>query len=90
MSGGSFNYAYSKVEQFVDALEEKMQDFKAQDIEDYSFDEETNVELVKISQELRHSARLMKLIEWLYSGDILPESFKRELMEIELERMVKS
>jgi hypothetical protein len=89
MSGGSFNYAYSRVQTFADDLEHKL-DIAGQVIPGYSFrdyverepehDEETNRRLRYIVDKARKFAEVMRAVEWLYSSDSGPD-YVREALE---------
>lgn len=82
MSGGSFNYAFRRVEEFTDELEEKLREAAtgAQDPRDsYQLEPETTARLHEIAKLTRHVAALMKEVEWLYSGDTGDESFARRV-----------
>jgi hypothetical protein len=85
MSGGSFNYAYSHVEQFADELASKIE--SAKDPNDYGevcydYDQATMIRLRVIEENARRVARSMKAAEWLYSGDTSPETFAERMIEL--------
>lgn len=69
MSGGSFDYAYSRVNTFVDDLNDKLCD----PTETYS--PEVTSKLHEIKDIAARTAQLMRATEWLYSGDHSEESF---------------
>lgn len=77
MSGGSFDYAYGRVETFADSLAEKL---KHNDEADeygciYGFRPETVARLREVEFFARTAASLMHDVEWLYSGDVGEDSF---------------
>ncbi len=87
MSGGSFNYAYSRVQQFADDLEHKL-DIAGQPVrgwvsgDEYTavqWDDETNRRLHYIVDQARKFAEVMRAVEWLYSSDSGPEYVKKAL-----------
>ena len=71
MSGGSFDYAYRRVEQFAEDLRAKIADNgKENDYgEKCEFSPETIALLQSIVEDAERTAKLMKAAEWLYSGD---------------------
>ena len=71
MSGGSFDYAYRRVEQFAEDLRAKIADNgKENDYgEKCEFSPETIALLQVIAEDAERTAKLMKAAEWLYSGD---------------------
>jgi hypothetical protein len=90
MSGGSFNYAYSRVQTFADDLEHKL-DVAGTAIPHYSgsgyerteyepdFDDVTNARLRYIVDQARKFAEVMRAVEWLYSSDSGPEYVKEAM-----------
>lgn len=86
MSGGAFDYAFSRVNEFNENLAgrislrgEKNQWGEATNF----FDEPTMVKLREIvTASVKHAA-LMREVEWLYSGDTSEESFLERVKEIE-------
>ena len=86
MSGGSFDYAYSKVEFFVDCLEVKLDQHDRVDRFGCTPNDYSPVVLDKLRQILllsRYTAKLMREVEWLYSGDTSEESFMKRVQQIE-------
>lgn len=86
MSGGSFDYAYSRVEQFADALADKIDDNDA--LNDwgepqYAYDTSTLQKLREIENLARFTSKLMREAEWLYSGDTSGDTFQSRVAEIE-------
>jgi hypothetical protein len=77
MSGGSFNYAFMAVDRFVEELNVKLDEKQ-----DYFDHANTYQELCDILRSARLTAKLMKEVEWLYSGDTSEESFMQRVMEI--------
>jgi hypothetical protein len=86
MSGGSFGYAYSHVQEFADDLENKLKvAAEAEpDAEEapVAFEPETTAKLQHIAKLARHVGALMKEVDWLYSGDNGEESFARNLQKL--------
>lgn len=82
MSGGSFNYSYRKVDEFSYTLEKILDDIDRDD-EDCGFEKETIEKLEGILVLCRKTAKLMKEVEWLISGDTGDESFMKRVKEIE-------
>lgn len=84
MSGGSFDYAYSRVEGFAGELADKL---ARNDVEEdgwkYGFEPATVAKLREIEALARKAAALMKEAEWLYSGDTGDESFMKRVHCIE-------
>jgi len=71
MSGGSFDYAYSRVLQFAEELRAKIaNNGKENDYgEKREFSAQTIARLQSIVEDAERTAKLMKAVEWLYSGD---------------------
>jgi hypothetical protein len=97
MSGGSFNYAYSRVETFVEALESKLRRMTAPQVQDSDedadedrvpeFSPETRARLAEIARLGEHYAKLMREAEWLFSGDSSEDSFHAELDQMSTSRL---
>jgi hypothetical protein len=86
MSGGSFNYAYTKVDQFVEKLDSKLNriDYKDQyGSKPYEFDPKTLEKIKEIRDLADYTAKLMKEVEWLYSGDTSDDTFAERVEAIE-------
>lgn len=86
MSGGSFDYAYFRADQFADELGLKIDN--TDEVNDwgekpYQFEPATLAKLREIEKLARYTAKLMKEAEWLYSGDTSDESFMSRVAEIE-------
>ena len=86
MSGGSFDYAYMRVQQFADELElmlarqDKVNDWGEKP---YFIKEVTRAKLLEIEETVRVAALLMKEVEWLYSGDTSEDTFMKQVDEIQ-------
>ena len=78
MSGGSFNYAYTKVDQFADELCVRIYGDTPDD-----FEQETFNKLIEILKLARYAAKMMKEVEWLYSGETSDDSFMKRIRDIE-------
>lgn len=85
MSGGHFDYAYSRVQTFTEELDREIGrngEVSADSLQTTEFPAEVIEALRAISAHANLSARLMKAAEWLYEGDTSPESFLKEFREI--------
>lgn len=84
MSGGSFNYAYSRVEQFAEELRAKIADNgKENDYgEKREFSPETIALLQSIAEYSERTAKLMRAAELLYSGDTGEDSFSATVLGV--------
>jgi len=85
MSGGSFNYAFHHVGQFIEELELKLDN--ADKIDEFGcypnyFEPRVLAKLRNIVILARYTAKLMKEVEWLYSGDIGEDTFMKRIDEI--------
>ena len=76
VSGGSFNYAYSRVQDFAEELERRIE---RNDSGDCAPGLDGNVidELTTLAAHARALAVKMRAAEWLYSHDIGEETFMR-------------
>lgn len=85
MSGGSFDYAYSRVNDFADELGLKLDKNDVEDGDGWKvgFNVSTVAKLREIEALARRTAALMKEAEWLYSGDTGEESFAERVRHIE-------
>lgn len=85
MSGGSFDYAYWKVDEFADTLRNYIDanDTKDKDGWSYNLPAEVIAKLTPLVREASILARKMKEAEWLYSGDTGPDTFLQRMSEIE-------
>ena len=89
MSGGSFNYAYSRVREFADDLRDLVNEAGKVSPHDQQFialnnhppewyaapdyGSEVNTLLRQIVDHADKFAEVMRAVEWLYSGDSGPE-----------------
>lgn len=77
MSGGSFGYAYSKMQQFAEELRVRLED------DDQGWDDPAVARtLHEIAALADRAAAYAKEAEWLYSGDTGEESFLRRVAQI--------
>lgn len=82
MSGGAFNYAYSHVGIFADDLGTRLDQRDKVDEWGYTpnkVGDETYARLREIEALARHVAKLMKDVEWMYSGDIGEDDLLRTM-----------
>ncbi len=77
MSGGSFDYIYSRISMFGEDLSEKLNTTPNE------WSPEVTEKLYDIVDIIEYASMLAKEVEWLYSGDIGEESFLKYLSEIE-------
>jgi hypothetical protein len=88
MSGGHFNdheYIYYRVDQFADELENDIQNNSTPDEYGYAheFDQNTIDYLTKQVTFFRKAAKIMKHIDYLYSGDHGEDTFMDIVKNIE-------
>ena len=86
MSGGSFDYAGYKVQQFADELANKLDErgnMCSDGWQEPVWPPEVNAKLREIEQQARKVGRLMIEAEWLYSGDTGEDTFLARVKEIE-------
>jgi hypothetical protein len=86
MSCGSFDHAYERVDQFANELGSRLDEHaKTNEYGEtpYDFEPETLAKLREIEALARHTAKLMREAEWLYSGDTSDDSFMERVGEIE-------
>lgn len=76
MSGGAFDYAYRRVEDFADDLTDWTG--KAESIDSSA---EVEAALYAICADARRTAALMRAAEWLASGDYGEEDFLAAVAE---------
>lgn len=89
MSGGSFDYAYEKVNGFAYDLGEKLREFDRKDEYGYQpnmYPPEVRAKLREIMYAAKTMSDLMREVEWLYSGNTGEDSFMRRVAEIENSR----
>ena len=86
MSGGHFgDYDYYKVQQFADELEEEIWNNDKEDEYGYvrNYSPETIKYLRKQLRQMRHTAEIMRHVDYLYSGDHGEDSFMERVKEVE-------
>jgi len=88
VSGGTFNnsgYIFYQVDQFADELELEILNNSRKDEYGFSrnFDEKTLDDLRNRIPEIRRLAKIMKEIDWLYSGDTGPDDYLKRVGDIE-------
>lgn len=76
MSGGSFDYAYNKVDTFVNELVSCIEEDKQ------TLNPETIDRLKQVAAMSSLAAKLMKEAEWLYSGDTGEDTFCKRVEEL--------
>lgn len=86
MSGGAFDYAYSKADAFAYELGNKLDEFDK--VNDWgekpnSFSAEVMVKLREIQAITTNTAKLMREVEWLYSGDTGENTFMDRVGKIQ-------
>jgi hypothetical protein len=64
MSGGRYQHAYRKLDDFIEELESDIE------LNKYGFDDETIAGLKRILANTRQTQKEMKAAEWLMSGDV--------------------
>jgi hypothetical protein len=79
MSGGSFDYAYSRTAQFADELENRLDT----DSVDDGPSPAAVARLRRLVADARRVSELMKEAEWLYSGDTGEDTFLKRAAEID-------
>jgi hypothetical protein len=77
MSGGNFNYAYETVGTFTYDLQYRLE------AEPELYSQPVMDKLKEIERIANKTAKLMKEVEWLYSGDTGEMSFMNRVKEIE-------
>jgi hypothetical protein len=88
MSGGHFcsnEYVYYKVDQFADELENNIENNSK--VDEYNYAPNYSEEVISLLKskipEIRRVAKIMKAIDYLYSGDHGEDSFLEKIKEIE-------
>lgn len=85
MSGGHFDHVHSRVREFAEDLEREIANNAvpndAGDV--YNFSPPVMVALASIRAQAEKIAILMKAADYLYSGEILEESFLEIVLEAE-------
>lgn len=85
MSGGSFDYAFMRVNQFANDLMIKLDNRKKENEYgevSHNYSDDVITELTNIKLAAFTLSDLMKETEWLYSGDIGEETFLKNVAEI--------
>lgn len=83
MSGGHFDYAYSRVQGFAEDLSRDLHsDLSEIKLFVAELPEEVIAALEAILKEADAMAAKMRAAEWLFSGDTGPESFLEEIKSI--------
>jgi hypothetical protein len=82
MSGGHFDYAYWRADQFADQLDEEL-------VKETEWTPEVLQKLQRIVQLTRITAACMKEAEWLYSGDTGEDTFLERVHKIEADSGLK-
>lgn len=92
MSGGSFDYAYSRVEQFAEELRAKIaNNGKENDHgEKCEFSAQTIARLQSIVEDAERTAKLMKAAEWLYSGDTGEDDLAASVADVRGTAMIRA
>lgn len=75
MSGGSFDYAYLKLQIFAEELEERM----VEDAKTGVWSKDTQICLQDVVAEAKHLSRIMKVVEWMYSSDMGEDDLHKAL-----------
>lgn len=86
MSGGAFNYAYCRVNEFADDLRIRLDERDKVDEYGYtpnSLSDEVYDTMRKIERLARFMAEMMKEVEWLYSADTGEDTFMKYVKQIE-------
>ena len=86
MSGGSFDYAYSRVNIFADELGNKIDNtdiLNEWGEKPNSFSPEVVAKLREIQTITVRTAKLMREVEWFYSSDTGEDTFLSRVSEIE-------
>lgn len=88
MSGGSFDYAYSRVAEFAEKLGRRLDNFDQ--VNSFgetpdNFEPEVLAKLRKIEIEAQRLSTLMRAVEWLYSGDYGEKTFLEQVQEADAE-----
>jgi hypothetical protein len=85
MSGGSFNYEYSRMQDFADDLRERLTQ-QGQVVDGWkvgTWKPEVATKLAEIAALVDHAAKLAREAEWLYSGDTGEDTFTERVQKIE-------
>ncbi len=85
MSGGSFNYEYSRMQDFADDLRERLTQ-QGQVVDGWKvgiWEPAVATKLAEIAELVDHVAKLAREAEWLYSGDTGEDTFTERVSKIE-------
>jgi hypothetical protein len=85
MSGGSFDYEYSRMQDFADDLRERLTQ-QGQVVDGWkigTWEPAVATKLAEIAALVDHVAKLAREAEWLYSGDTGEETFMCRVAKIE-------
>jgi hypothetical protein len=74
MSGGAFDYAYGRTAQFADELELRLEDAA-------EYGPEVVAMLTQLVIDARAMSRQMHAAEWLFSSDIVEDTFIKRMNE---------
>ena len=85
MSGGSFNYEYSRMQDFADDLRCKLAE-QGKVVDGWkvgTWEPAVAAKLAEIAALVDHAAKLAREAEWLYSGDTGEDTFMERVSKIE-------
>jgi hypothetical protein len=81
MSGGQYDYAFSEVQNFADAMLESHADW-CSPVEEYTSKPPANLDVRKrFAKHLYKVAKVMRSIEWCDSGDTGEEDCLKDMLE---------
>jgi hypothetical protein len=84
MSGGSFNYEYSRMHEFADDLRERLTQ-QGQVVDGWkigTWEPAVAAKLAESAALVDHAAKLAREAEWLYSGDTGEDTFMQRVAKI--------
>lgn len=84
MSGGSFQYAYSRVSNFCDELNEILRErtfeVLSEERKDFSYIDESLARKLELAVQIaRNTSDIMRAIEWCFSDDTSVETLHKQL-----------
>lgn len=83
MSGGSFDYAFHRIEDMADKLAEKIAGDETEDSTGCAYHHPDTIARLKRCEHLiRIAAKLAREVEWFYSGDTGEDSFAQRMDQI--------
>ena len=84
MSGGHFDYAYSRINDLADSIEKEIDQNQIPDEWGYAegLSDETIIRMREIVDLLEMASKLAYAAEWLYSGDDGEETFTKKYEQI--------